>query len=164
MHINHAHFHFGGIIDAAALAALMRLDGETSVPAPTASPIATTPPRIGEPWPGIDGTYAGISRGENGEPDAHLVLLNAVPDGNLNWEAAVKWAESLGDSARLPTRFESALLYANLQDKLDTDRWHWTGAQYSSGSAWSQGFSYGGQSAFSKEFEARARAVRRLIL
>jgi hypothetical protein len=48
------------------------------------------------------------------------VLLNASPIGDMKWDDAVKWAEGLGDGARLPTRFESALLYANLQDKFDT--------------------------------------------
>jgi hypothetical protein len=113
--------------------------------------------------PGIDGVYAGISRGENGEPDGHLVLLEREARRDMKWDDAVKWAEGLGDGARLPTRFESALLYANLQDQFDTDRWHWTGTQYSerrAGPVLRQRHQY----TTARRLEARARAVRRLIL
>jgi hypothetical protein len=123
--------------------------------------MSSLPPRIGEPWPGVAGIYAGLARGLDGEPDGHLVLLDALPDPDLDWAAAVAWAEGLADGARLPTRFESALLYANLRDQLDTSRWHWTGTQYSADNAWFQGFDYGYQHFNGKSFKARARAVRR---
>ncbi len=151
-------------ITARELAQAMGLTLALSEPQPVAAAAAPAAPVIGQPWPGIEGIYAGVSRGENGEPDAHLVLLNAVPPGNLTWQAAVDWALGLDDGARLPTRFESALLYAHLQDKLDTERWHWTGTQYSSNGAWRQHFGYGNQDGSTKKAEARARAVRRLIL
>jgi hypothetical protein len=164
MHIENVHIHLapGQGPSATEFAKVLGFSAEGRIQA--ASAIATTPPAIGQPWPGIDGVYAGLSRGENGEPDAHLVLLNALPDRDMKWDDADAWAQSLGDGARLPSRFESALLYANLQDKVDTERWHWTGTQYSSGHAWYQYFDYGGQDGSSKKFEARARAVRRLIL
>lgn len=120
-------------------------------------------PRIGQPWP-AGGIYAGVSRGEDGEPDAHLVLLAEKPEGDLAWQAAVDWAKGLGDGARLPTRFESALLYAHLQDQFETDRWHWTGTQYSASYAWGQFFDLGNQGISAKSYEARARAVRRFPL
>ncbi len=145
---------------AALLSALA--DAEFAEPAQVGAIAAV--PVIGQPWPGIDGVYAGVSRGENGEPDAHLVLLNAKADSNMKWEDAVAWAKGLGDGARLPTRFESALLYAHLQDQFDTDRWHWTGTQYSSGDAWGQDFDDGDQDIHGEKFEARARAVRLIQL
>ena len=160
MHIENVHIHLGPDqrLTAPELAKIMGFGV-------AAAPVAAQPaPAIGQPWPGIGGIYAGVSRGENGEPGAHLVPLNALPERDLNWHDAVKWAEGLGDGARLPTRFESALLYANVQDKLDTERWHWTGTQYSSGNAWDQNFHNGDQYYDGKKFEARARAVRRLIL
>jgi len=134
----------------------------TDAKTPAAVPV---PPvlRIGEPWPGVDGVYAGVSRGRDGEPEGHLVLLNAKPDDELNWADAKAWAEGLGDGARLPTRFESALLYAHLQDEFEKD-WHWTGSQYSVRGAWGQNFGGGGQFNNAKSFEARARAVRRFPL
>ena len=119
------------------------------------------PPRIGEPWPGVGSVYAGLSRGEDGEPDGHLVLLDDVPESTLDWASANKWAEGLGDGARLPTRFESALLYANVRDKIDTDGWYWTGAQFSESGAWVQHFFSGTQGNGGKSAKARARAVRR---
>jgi hypothetical protein len=163
MHIQNVHINLGGgPLAAAALAALLgREHPEVEPAAPADTP---TLPKIGDAWPGVDGVYAGLSRGENGEPDGHLVLLDAVPDGDMAWDAAVKWADGLGEGARLPTRFESALLYANLQEKFDKDRWHWTGTQLSGYNAWRQYFDNGYQFTNLKTFEARARAVRRLIL
>ncbi|MBH2020065.1 MAG: hypothetical protein I8H91_11085 [Burkholderiales bacterium] len=128
-------------------------------PAPATGPIANPPP-IGEYWPGHGGIYCGVSRGEDGQPDAHIVLLEAIPATNLSWENAVKWAEGLGNGARLPTRFESALLYANLHDKLEKEYWNWTGTQFSASSAVYQFFGYGGQGNSDKKSKARARAVR----
>ena len=134
-------------------------------PPPRADACAVAPlanlPRIGERWPGVDGTYAGLSRGEDGQPDAHLVLLDAEPDCTLNWKAAIEWAHDQGEGARLPTRFESALLYAHLREKFDASQWYWTGTQYSAGDAWDQNFNDGNQSSNDKKYEARARAVRR---
>ena len=128
---------------------------------PQAQPVTAALPAIGHPWLGIAGIYAGAARGFAGEPDGHLVLLDAVPEEDLSWADAVKWADGLGDGARLPTRFESALLYANLRDKLDSEQWHWTGTQGSSFNAWYQYFDYGNQYDYDKDVEARARAVRR---
>lgn len=147
----------------ATLSASPTPPASTEAQIPTAEPIGNfTLPAIGQPWPGIDGIYAGISRGEDGEPDGHMVLLNAQPEDDMSWDAAVEWTQGLGDGARLPTRFESALLYANVRDKLDTSCWHWTGTQYSSYYAWYQYFDYGDQYYYGKKAELRARAVRRL--
>jgi hypothetical protein len=166
MHIQNVHFHFGGAFGAAILAGLAGFEAPSAAaPNTAAAEVKVVPPKIGEAWPGIEGSvYAGISRGEDGAPDGHLVLLAAQPDRDMSWQDALAWAEGLGDGARLPTRFESALLYANVRDHVDQTRWHWTSTQYSSVNAWYQGFLNGLQYYFGKKFEARARAVRRLIL
>ena len=122
------------------------------------------PPAIGIRWAEHNGIYAGVARGYRDEKDVHLILLDDKPEGKLSWADAVKWAESLGGGASLPTRFESALLYANLNGHMDATEWHWTGTQYSDYEAWLQHFSYGGQSNTDKSFEARCRAVRRFAL
>jgi hypothetical protein len=122
--------------------------------------LAPAVPPIGQPWPAQGGIYAGLSRGEDGEPDAHLVLLPDVLDKDMAWADAVKWAEGLGNGARLPTRFESALLCANLRDQLDTDHWHWTGTPDSEGYAWYQYLYHGYQYSSGTSFGGRARAVR----
>ena len=46
-----------------------------------------TPPRIGQPWPGQGGIYAGIIAGRNGAPDYHLVLAPADTGEiqNIEW-------------------------------------------------------------------------------
>jgi hypothetical protein len=122
---------------------------------------ASTPLAIGAPWPGVGGAYAGIARGQDGEPDGHLVLLDDVPDSELAWQAALDWAAGLGNGAHVPTRLESALLYANLRDEFQTSGWYWTSSQDSAGYAWNQYFYGGTQSSNDMEYEARARAVRR---
>jgi hypothetical protein len=135
----------------------------TAVPvAPIAAAVAAALiPAIGQPWPGCAGVYAGVSRGEDGAPDAHLVLLDVLPGASLDWSAAMAWSEGLGDGARLPTRFEAALLYAHLRDEFRKDDWYWTSTQYSESGAWYQDLYYGYQYYDVKKYEAHARAVRR---
>jgi hypothetical protein len=132
----------------------------TKSPAAAAQSAALAMPAIGSAWPGIDGKYAGIARGEDGEADHHLVLLNVRP-------ASMKWAEAMAEAQRLgadlPTRSESALLYAHLRDEFDGG-WHWTKTQYSSVNAWHQLFFNGTQGPYGKEFKGLFRPVRRLAL
>ena len=130
----------------------------------TKAETAIQAPAIGEPWPEHGGVYAGLSRGEDGQSDGHLVLLDDLPGKELKWADAVKWADGLGNGARLPTRFESALLYANVRDKIELGDWYWTGTQYSVHDAWNQHFGDGNQNYDFKKFEARCRAVRLIQL
>lgn len=124
-------------------------------PAPAASPL----PAIGEPFQG--GIFAGVSRGEDGQPDAPLVLLPDRPKAKLTWDDAKAWAEGLGDGARLPTRVESALLYAHLRDQMNTDDYHWTNTPFSGGYVWVQHFDLGSQDYSRKGYRRLAVAVRR---
>lgn len=140
-----------------------RVDGEAGTVQTAAQPVITRF-KIGEHYKEAGGIYAGLSKGEGDHPDGHLFLLPEKPDGKLNWADATAWAQGLGQGARLPTRFESALLYANLQDQLDTESWHWTGTQYSDLTAWGQDFYDGDQGSGSKSYEVRCRAVRRLLI
>ena len=102
--------------------------------------------------------YAGIVI-ENGKPAHHLILLPAKPTGRLEWKEAMAWAEDVG--GELPSRFEAALLYANLRDEFDQSVYHWTNTQSSGGCAWVQAFSYGLQTYYAKLDTFLARAVRR---
>ena len=122
----------------------------------TAAALATIPAAIGAAFGG--GIYAGISRGVDGAPDQHLVLMpgEAV---DVDWEAAGAFAASVG--GELPTRAEQALLYANLKDQFQP-RWYWSGEQAGPSNAWLQSFYYGYQDGHYRSFEGRARAVRRL--
>jgi hypothetical protein len=63
----------------------------------------------------------------------------------------------------LMSRTDARLCSANVPEQFEKE-WYLTSTQYSAGYAWSQYFFDGGQSSFSKEFEARARACRRLFL
>ena len=128
----------------------------------TATTPTTSQPTIGSVWQG--GIYAGISRGEDGQPDGHIVLLDVKPAKALTWEKAKAWAAALGDDARLPTKVEAALLYANLKGEFQTDDGYWTETPYSDTGAWYQFFDYGGQYGNSQSGTCLARAVRRFPL
>lgn len=108
--------------------------------------------------------YAGIVIDpDNGQPTHHLILLPQQPDAHLTWHEAIAWAGSI--DAELPTRQESALLYANLKPALEPT-WYWTGEQYA-GSVFRSGgqdFYDGMQSNFDKGYENRVRAVRRFLI
>lgn len=107
--------------------------------------------------------YAGLSRNPDTGAWHHLVLLPATTDKDLNWHEAISWAKSVG--GELPTRDESALLYANARDKIDEDYWYWTGTEVASlpSRAWGQYFDGSGyQSTGLKVTHDRARAVRRV--
>jgi hypothetical protein len=135
---------------------------------PVSVPAIATPPAIGEVWPGQGGIYAGVARGRDGEPDYHLILCAEAPTTDFNWQAALEFSKTIvADGHKdftVPSRWESALLYANLQDKLDDDYWHWTSTQSSEHHAFSQHFYYGGQSTYSKDSERRCRFVRRSVI
>jgi hypothetical protein len=123
---------------------------------------AQAAPAIRSAWPGIEGgKYAGVAAGTDGQPDHHVILLADKPPKALTWKEAIAWAESVGGF--VPTRDESALLYAHLRDDFERD-WHWTSTQYSDAYAWCQGFSYGSQRWVHKYGKLPARAVRRSIL
>ena len=49
-----------------------------SMPANEPRP-ADVPPSIGEAWPSQGGVYAGMMRGENGQPDYHLIVPTVDP-------------------------------------------------------------------------------------
>jgi len=127
------------------------------------APAATLAPALpAVPTAQADERYAGIAFDESGQPSHHLFLLDAKPPEDLDWQAAKDWAKSI--DASLPTRFEAALLYANLREQFDTSRWHWTDTQYSAGHAWCQHFGTGYQDYYDKINTLLARAVRRLPL
>ena len=133
----------------------------------SAKPASLTPPPIGQVWPGQGGIYIGVSRGDEDQPDAHLIM-HADYGQNLSWEDALAWAaRQTADGHtgfRAPTRFESALIYANARDQVDTDKWHWTGTQYSADDAFYQYFYYGAQYDLDKKALGCVRAVRLIQL
>jgi hypothetical protein len=128
----------------------------------------STIPAIGEYWPGQGGIYAGLCRGRDGEADYHLILCKEASEQEFKWQDALDHAKTIEADGHkdfmVPTRWESALLYANLQDQFDTDYWHWTSTQDSETYAWGQLFDGGSQYYNYKVYERRCRFVRRLVL
>jgi hypothetical protein len=158
-----------------------------------ASSQGATPPLPGQYWPEQQGWYAGIQRSEDGLTSWHLILLDAPEcyfedvewgkygkkikgadfefDGLANTIAMAEAGNELAQRIRalpgdcyLPSRFESALLYATVRAQIKTGDWYWTSTQTSAYDAWMQHFSHGGQYLSDKSSTGRARAVRRLIL
>lgn len=125
-------------------------------------------PRIGQPWPGQGGLFAGLVRGRDGAPD-YLLILGPEYGGELNWQAAMDWVKGIEIDGHadfsLPTRVEQSILFGNVGDKFKGD-WYWSCEQHAedAGYAWVQTFNYGYQGLNLKDGEWRARAVRRLII
>ena len=108
--------------------------------------------------------YAGIViDSATGQPTHHLILIPQQPETRLTWDEAIAWAASIG--VELPTRQESALLYANLKPAFEPT-WYWTGEQYAgdASNAWYQNFANGTQYNGAKGYEGRVRAVRRFLI
>lgn len=105
--------------------------------------------------------YAGSVLDANGQHMHHLVLMAAKPEGDLDWKAALEWAEEVGGA--LPTRQEQALLFANCKPHLQP-RWHWSCEEYETdaSSAWDCDFYDGHQYGYHKSFDGSAVAVRRV--
>lgn len=122
-------------------------------------------PAIGHPWPEQGGTYCGVIRGRDGQPDHHLILADAKPTERMSWVAGMAWAKTVSADGHsdfdLPTRHESSVLFGNVGDLFEPN-WHWTSTQFSADNAFVQVFNYGLQLGSDKEYEGRVRAVRRL--
>ena len=88
--------------------------------------------------------YAGVILNEDGTLSHHLILLPQMPDGRLNWNDAMAWAEKAGGT--LPTRQEQHLLFANCKDAFES-AWYWSSEQYvgNASDAWAQHFDSGNQ-------------------
>lgn len=163
MNIQHAHIHALHIhLPPAAelLSTFGAQEGEM------ASVVRIAPPRILQPWPGVDGIYVGVARAEDDLPEAHLVLLNETFGGRkAPWREAVEMAADLDDGAMLMSRSEGALVYANAREVVDSTRWHWLRTQAGPRAAWYQDF-YDGTQYGNYDLSAGGvvRAVRRFAL
>ena len=140
---------------------------ETLAPSPLVNlnlpPLATFCPEYG-------GFYAGIIRGENGEPSYHLFHAPALQEiAATKWQNAVEKASaSLNGFSdwSLPDRREARLLAINSPDSFDKDGRYWTSTQhaFSPDYAWIQDFSGGFQSINRKSVGCCARPVRRILI
>ena len=173
IHIENIHIHVNphqqhNSIAEAMLKAVFTASESVPEPGDDSKEIVVTPPPIGEYWRGQGGIYAGLVRGENGQPDYHLVLAMTKPQKHFTWEAAKAYAQRVIVEGHLhftlPSRTESALLFANLRDKFDTNYWYWTGTEHSTGRAFGQSFYSGTQYDYTVTTEAPARFVRRVTI
>lgn len=131
--------------------------------------IDITTQQIGAPVPGLDGAiYAGIAPAEGDMPQAHLVLWLNTPETRQNYEESIALAKAVNPEtdSHLPTRTESALLYATVRDQIKKDSWYWTSTYYDDDkdAAFVQLFYSGDQNLYNLSFEYRALAVSRLPL
>ena len=124
-------------------------------------------PHIGAAWPS-GGIYAGIMRGVNGAPDAHLIVHGDQKD-KITYDDAMKWAQQLAADESYPwaltTRAEQAVLFGNVPELFEKE-YYWSCEPYAGGRAyaWYQSFHSGYQGGGHKNGQLRARAVRRSII
>ncbi|MEI8324970.1 MAG: DUF1566 domain-containing protein [Betaproteobacteria bacterium] len=157
---------------------------------PTAEIVLPLPGQYSEAH---QGWYAGIQTAADGQSAWHVILPDAPEyyiqdiawgtcgqkmtgadsdrDGLGNTKSMAVQGSLLAQSilalpgdCYLPSRNESALLYATCREHIETGYLYWTSTQYSADDAWGQGFGYGYQGNDDKSYEGRARAVRRLPL
>lgn len=131
--------------------------------------IDITTQQIGAPVPGLDGAiYAGIAPAEGGMPQAHLVLWKDSCSSAQDFETSVAFAKAVDPAtdSHLPTRTESALLYAAVRDQIKKDDWYWTSTYYDEDkdAAFVQLFLNGYQGYGNLYDEFRALAVSRFAL
>lgn len=125
-------------------------------------------PRIGTEWVGQGGVHAGVARGNDGQPDYHLIVGDESAK-KMPQKAALEWALRTGAPSfadfSLFNRREQALCFANVPE-LFKKEWYWSCEQYAPHPvyAWVQGFGYGSQDYTSKVNDCWARAVRRLVI
>jgi len=105
--------------------------------------------------------YAGAIITPTGE--GHHVIILPGDNDDADWNAAMEWAKSIGGD--LPDRVEQALFYKHQSEQFKQD-WYWSNTQHAVYSyyVWNQFFFDGDQRDFSKSFECRARAVRRVSI
>ncbi len=103
----------------------------------------------------------GIFVGAITQPDGTHAAVTLLPDQakDVTWQAALDWAKA--QDAQLPTRPMAAMIFANTQDRPQSD-WHWTceEAKNYASFAWDCSFYDGGQLTTHKSYEGSAVAVR----
>lgn len=155
--------------------ALEALSSATAKPASIA--VAAATPEVGDYWEEHSGIYAGRLVGEDDQVYALIVAGRAAGEfSGVTWETAKTKAAALDINGfvdwSLPDRAEALAMYQRLHSKLkdSSDAFageaYWTSTQHAavSGSAWCQGFNYGTQYYDRKDYDHRARAVRRAVI
>lgn len=91
----------------------------------------------------------------------HTILLPGDYD-DAPWQEHMNRAAA--ESADLPTRAELVVMYEQFPDQFQKT-WYWSNTTHKHETewAWCQHFLYGYQSNGSKDYELRARAVRRVL-
>lgn len=92
-----------------------------------------------------------------------LVCQTENLKGDYSWDEAMKAANDIGDSWRLPTKDELNLMYENLHKKGFGgfgSYYYWSSTEYVSNLVWNQNFSNGNQYFNGKSNTTHVRAVR----
>jgi hypothetical protein len=94
-------------------------------------------------------------------------LANTLALARHGGHPAAEWASSLAINGHhdwyLPSRRELRLLWCTAPELFEPG-WYWSSTQYSANVAWFQYFDDGGQGDYDKDYQARARAVRRFLI
>jgi hypothetical protein len=106
--------------------------------------------------------YVGPVLDADGSVKHHLVLMAERPEGRLDWQSAMNWAQGLGGD--LPDRQELALIFANCRPHVEQS-WHWSNEVHAdeASCAWFCYFDDGNQGHDHKSYEGCAVAARRVL-
>ena len=124
-------------------------------------------PPIGAAWPDAGGIFAGILKGKDGDYAVIVPVDSASDVGDAPWAKAIAAANQFktGQHAdySAATRGELALCFHNVPE-LFQKTWYWSATPYAGveSYAWYQFFDDGGQLSDRKDYQLRARAVRRV--
>lgn len=127
------------------------------------------PVSIGEIWPGRGGIYAGLVRGDDGQPDQHLIVADVWSTDKHTWKAAKAWAAGMevdghADFSLPADEREAWVLLAAMRDVL-TERLPslllWLLKTKGSSFAWDCDLGLGLVTFTSRSSELAAVAVRR---
>lgn len=123
-----------------------------------------TPPAPGQVWPEKRGVYLGIAPAEGNLPARHLVsLTDHASPARMDWADAMRYANALGDGARLPTQLEAMIAFTLAKASFKPN-WHWTSTQGSSDTAFVQSFESGNSGWTNKAIECFVVPVRGFAL
>lgn len=97
----------------------------------------------------------------NADGTGHHTILIPGDNEDAQWQEQMDWAKSKGGD--LPNRAELLTMYEKFSFQFEKS-WYWSNTTDRDNAAWAwfQNFDYGFQYRYNKDYELRARAVRRV--
>lgn len=167
LRIENVHIHLSSPKPPAGLIAALDIAGASRGAPLSEKASSSNAPGIGEKWPGLPATYAGISLSKDASHLVHLIVWDEAPEEGMTYADAVEAAEKINPTmeSHLPTRHQGIHLYERLQHLFNQDYWHWLlDKNKSEKTAFLQSFDDGVQVINTLSCEGRVRAVSEIPL